>query len=318
MTQFSKDELVSGVLAADQRAIARSLTLIEDGAPLGREVLAALYAKTGRAQFVGVTGAPGAGKSTLVDQLALGWRRAGKRIGILAVDPTSPFSGGAILGDRVRMVRSSEDEGVFIRSMATRGALGGVARATVDAATLMDAAGFDIILIETVGVGQAEVDIVRLADTCLVILVPGMGDSVQAMKAGILEIADVFVINKADRPGVDILHRDLKTLLSLTDIPDDDWRPSVRETVAVEGKGIAELIQDIEGHRTWLQSSMRGEQRRRELLRALILERIQSEFVLRAVDQNAALLDSLVDDCLARRSDPVSAAQQLWAKLSTS
>ena len=201
---FSNAQLIELVPQRDLRAVARLITLIENQTPRAREVQAALFKKSGKAHVIGVTGSPGAGKSTLVDQLAAGWRAQGKSVAILAIDPTSPFSGGAILGDRIRMIKAAEQQDVFIRSMATRGKLGGLARATLDAVYVLDAAGFDIILVETVGVGQAEVDIVKLADTCLVVLVPGMGDSVQAIKAGILEIADTFVINKADRDGADI------------------------------------------------------------------------------------------------------------------
>ena len=206
-------KLAEDLLAGNRRALARGITIVETGGPPARELLAALYTRTGRAQIVGVTGSPGAGKSTLVNALALHWRRAGKTIGIIAVDPTSPFTGGAILGDRIRMQPLGGDPGIFIRSMASRGRLGGIAHATSDAIDLLDAAGFEIVLVETVGAGQSEVEIASATHTTLVIEVPGMGDDVQAIKAGILEIADIFVVNKADRPGADATARQLRAML---------------------------------------------------------------------------------------------------------
>ena len=237
-------DLVDGILKADPRAIGRGLTVIENGGRQAQEILQGIFAKTGRGLVIGVTGAPGSGKSTLVDKLALAYREMGRSVGIVAVDPTSPFSGGAVLADRIRMQSLYNDECVFIRSMATRGHLGGLAWATQDAVSVLDAAGKEIILVETVGVGQDEIEIVRLADISLVILVPGMGDELQALKAGIMEIAYVFVINKADRPQVEKFQQQLESMLSLHVRP-DEWRPVVLKTIATEGDGVTELVEAV-------------------------------------------------------------------------
>src|SRR6188474_1567186 len=241
--------LAERVRAGDPRALARAISLVEDGSPAGEEMLSSLFLSTGRAWTIGVTGPPGAGKSTLVDQLVRQLRARHQTAGILAVDPTSPFTGGAILGDRVRMQSHASDAGVFIRSMATRGHLGGLARATADAALVLDAAGRDYVIIETVGVGQDEVDIVRLADVSVVTLVPGTGDDVQALKAGIMEIADVFVVNKADREGADRLVSSVETNLALHAYASGEWRPPILKTVATTGAGIPELLAAIEQFR---------------------------------------------------------------------
>ena len=266
----------------------------------------------------GLIGANGAGKSTLVDALALQWRKMGKRVAVIAVDPTSPFSGGAILGDRIRMSRIAEDPEIFIRSMATRGSLGGVSRATLDAVHILDAAGFDLILVETVGVGQAEVDIVRTADTCLVVVVPGMGDSVQAIKAGILEIADVFVINKADREGADTLHKDLRVLLSLSESKADDWKPSIVQTVATESKGITELSEALSQHISWLGTSAKGKEKRLMILEHSIKQIAQETVLEKVFEKNPGKLKDLVKRCFERQSDPHSAALELIAGQSNS
>src|SRR5580658_3483105 len=230
--------LTDKILKGDIRSIARAATWIENRRPEAEALLRELFPHTGRAMILGITGSPGAGKSTLCDQLARELRTEGKRVGVIAVDPTSPYTGGAILGDRIRMQRHHADPGVFIRSMATRGWLGGLAAATTEMTMLLDAAGFDVVLVETVGVGQDEVEIARLADVTLVVMVPGMGDDVQAIKAGIMEIADVFVINKADQPGAEKLERELKSYLTLSHRP-DGWSPTIVRTVASDGKGIA-------------------------------------------------------------------------------
>src|SRR5438105_2768317 len=241
-------ELAESLLAGNRRALARGITIAETGGALARELLSAIYPSTGRAHIVGVTGAPGAGKSTLVNALALHWRRAGQTVGIIAVDPTSPFSGGAILGDRIRMQPLGGDPGIFIRSMANRGRLGGIARATGDAIDLLDAAGFDIVIVETVGAGQGEVEIASAAHTTVVIEAPGMGDDVQAIKAGILEIADIFVVNKADREGADATIRQLRVMLNLGGPPRGGWSPPILAAVAMREEGIAEIAAAIERH----------------------------------------------------------------------
>ena len=275
---------VDRIRASDVRALARAISTIEDNRPESRELLKALFNFTGRARVIGLTGAPGAGKSTLVDQLAREYRKQERTVGILAVDPTSPYTGGAILGDRIRMQSHHADPGIYIRSMATRGNLGGLARATTDAATVLDAAGKDIVLIETVGVGQDEIDIVRLADVTVVILVPGMGDDVQTIKAGIMEIADIFVINKSDREGADRVEREIRSMQSLA-VRSDKWTPPIIKTVAMDGKGVPELAGAIVNYEQFLEqkdlllkkkiSSWR--ERLIEMLRDGLLERLLSE-----------------------------------------
>src|SRR5215470_9088634 len=259
------ESLVQGVLAGDARRIGQAITAVEQegGCP---GLLQALFPKTGRAHAVGITGPPGAGKSTLVQRMAQAYRRRGKRVGIVAVDPSSPFSGGAILGDRIRMAEIYTDPGVFIRSMATRGALGGLARATWDAVDVLDAAGYDVVLIETVGVGQDEVDVVRAAESVAVVLVPGLGDDIQAIKAGILEIGDVFVVNKADRDGADRTAAELAMMLDLSAL--EAWRPPIVRTVAPRGEGIAETVGALAAHGEHLLSTGEGSQRRRRRVRA--------------------------------------------------
>src|SRR5215472_465523 len=232
--------VIESLRSGDARTLARAISTVENRAPGWSDLLKALFPHTGRARVIGLTGSPGAGKSTLVDQLAREYRRQERTIGIVAVDPTSPYTGGAILGDRIRMQAHHADPGIYIRSMATRGFLGGLARATTDVVTLLDASGKDLVLIETVGVGQDEVDIVRLADVTVVILVPGMGDDVQTIKAGIMEIADIFVINKSDREGAERVEREIRALQSL-EVRHDGWTPPIVKTVASEGKGVQEL-----------------------------------------------------------------------------
>lgn len=314
---YSNDALLEGVVAGDLRAVARLITLLENGVARARKVQAKLFRRTGRALVVGVTGAPGAGKSTLVDQLAAEFHNAGKRVGILAVDPTSPFSGGAVLGDRIRMTKTSESADVFIRSMATRGSLGGIARSTWDAAQVLDAAGFDLVVIETVGVGQAEVDIVKTADTCLVVLVPGMGDSVQAIKAGILEIADVFVINKADRDGADLLQRDLRVLLSLVEYGEQQWEPRIVRTVATSGDGVGELTGVVQRHHEWLRSTSAGRDRKLRMISESIIKMAAEIALDRVLTGDRSRLEQAALECLERRLDPYTAAQQLLSGQTT-
>lgn len=311
---FSNSSLINGVQRGDMRAVARLITLIENDTPRVREVQAALFKNSGRAHVIGVTGAPGAGKSTLVDQLALQWKAKGKKVAVLAVDPSSPFSGGAILGDRIRMQRAGEDADIYIRSMATRGYLGGVSRATLDAVQVLDTAGFDIVFVETVGVGQGEVDIVRTADTCIVVLVPGMGDGVQAIKAGILEIADIFAINKCDRDGADLLQKDLRMLISLAEYSEGVWKPPITRTVATEGAGVPELIKDAEDHIAWLKSSGEGRKRKLMIIKDSIVKLAGARAVEKILTKKTSELEALVLECAERRVDPHTVVERLLSE----
>jgi LAO/AO transport system kinase len=273
---------IEGLRGGDTRALARAITAVENRAPEALPLLKALFPFSGRARVIGVTGAPGAGKSTLVDQLAWEYRRRNCSLGIVAVDPTSPFSGGAILGDRLRMQAHSGDSGIFIRSMATRGSLGGLARTTADVATVLDASGRDLVVIETVGVGQDEVDIVRLADVTVVVLVPGMGDEVQTIKAGIMEIADVFVINKSDRDDAERVEREIRAMQSLAQ-RGDPWLPPVVKTVASEGRGIQEVAAAIDSYEAFLAQDNRLLQKKTGNWRSRILEMLRDALLHRVV-----------------------------------
>lgn len=306
-------ELLVPLRAGDPRALARAISWVENGRPEARPLMAALWPDLGRAEVIGLTGAPGAGKSTLTDRLARELRKEGRKVGILAVDPTSPYTGGAILGDRIRMARASEDDGIFIRSMATRGALGGLARATQDAIDLLDAAGFDTILLETVGVGQDEVDVVACVQTCCVVLVPGLGDGVQAIKAGIMEVADLFVINKADRDGADQVEQEIEGLKSLGPVGvDPDWDPPVRRTVASSGEGVPELLAAIRAHGAWLRQGD-GLRRKAEARARLRLEALLAEEAVRRVKARAgaAKVETLIADIAGRKLDPYAAVDAL-------
>jgi LAO/AO transport system kinase len=300
-------ELAARIRGGDPRAIARAATLIENRASNADAIMAALFPFTGRAVVVGITGAPGSGKSTLVDQLVAAYRMSAMSVGVLAVDPTSPYSGGAILGDRIRMQRHHDDPGVFIRSMATRGCMGGLARTTIDLAMLLDAAGRDVVIIETVGVGQDEVEIARAADVTVVVLVPGLGDDVQAIKAGIMEIADVFVVNKADLPGAEKLAREVRNNLTLAHRP-DGWMPHIVNTVAQRGEGIAELIDAIAGYHSRQPARLRSSQiwsvRLREMLRERLLERMPT-----------AELDRAAAEVSERRRDPYTVINELLDRI---
>jgi len=306
--------LADRVLAADPRAIARAISLIEDEDPASSELVRAIFSRTGRAYLVGVTGPPGAGKSTLVDRLIAEMRKGGGKIGVIAVDPTSPFSGGAVLGDRLRMQTHAQDDGVFIRSMATRGHLGGLARSTGDAALVLDAAGYDIIVIETVGVGQDEVDIIRTADLSIVTLVPGTGDEVQALKAGIMEIADIFVVNKADRDGADRLASAVDANLSLHAYAGDEWRPPVMLSVATSGKGVPEIVEMVERFRTHSAGKQDARRKTRSefRLRELIAQRFMDHLERQVLAPNE--LARVVERIAAREVDPYTAAASLLAR----
>src|ERR687893_2721038 len=270
------------ILAGDLRAVARAISKVEDGAEDAAALMKAVFPKTGRALVIGITGSPGAGKSSLVDKLALFYREKGERIGIVCVDPSSPFSGGAILGDRIRMQTLGLDKDVFIRSMATRGNLGGLARATVDAVAILDAAGFGKIIVETVGVGQDEVEIVKAADVSVVVLVPGMGDDIQAIKAGIMEIGDIFVINKADKEGVYATEKELESLLSLAS-RDDGWEPPIVKTVATENHGLEALAEAIESYSQAQLGPRVSSERRRAIARWRIVELLRENLLARVL-----------------------------------
>jgi LAO/AO transport system kinase len=310
--------LIARLRSGDPRALARAISIVENRAPGWSELLKALFPYTGKARVIGLTGAPGSGKSTLVDQLAKHYRKAKEKqtVGIIAVDPTSPYTGGAILGDRIRMQDHYSDPGIYIRSMATRGSLGGLARATADAATVLDASGRDLVMIETVGVGQDEVDIVRLADVTIVILVPGMGDDVQTIKAGIMEIADIFVINKSDRDGAERVEREIRAMQSLATCRqgtiNDRWTPPIVKTVASEGVGTAELAQAIAGYGSYLKKENlilkknveNWQQRLVEMLRDAMLEKAREQMDGGSLERYAA-------EIAEHKRDPYSLVEEI-------
>jgi LAO/AO transport system kinase len=300
--------------SGDPRALARAISMVENRGPQSADLLKALFPHSGKARILGMTGPPGAGKSTLVDQLAKLYRREGKTLGIIAVDPTSPYTGGAILGDRIRMQDHHADPGIYIRSMATRGSLGGLARTTADVATVLDASGRDLILIETVGVGQDEVDIVRLADITVVILVPGMGDDVQTIKAGIMEIADIFVINKSDREGAERVEREVRAMQSLA-MRTDHWSPPIVKTVASEGEGIEELAAAIASYEAYLKKEnlvlkrniQNWRERLVEMLRDAMLERARAQLGDGRAEQYAA-------EVAQHKRDPYTLVEEIVRK----
>lgn len=305
--------LVSAAREGSARAVARLISLVEDGHPALREVTAALAPHTGRAHVVGLTGAPGVGKSTSTSAIVAAYRALGRRVGVLAVDPTSPFSGGALLGDRVRMSEHAADEGVFIRSMASRGHLGGLSWAAPQAVRVLDAAGCDVVLLETVGVGQSEVEVAGTADTTVVLLAPGMGDGIQAAKAGILEVADVLVVNKADRDGADRTVRDLRGAVAMADRGSGGWRPPVVRTVATSGEGLERVVAAVEEHRAWLgEGGLRARRlaRARREVEGLALEQLRARV---AAPSGGAGLDALAEEVLAGGLDPYAAADRLVA-----
>ncbi|HTF09111.1 MAG TPA: methylmalonyl Co-A mutase-associated GTPase MeaB [Asanoa sp.] len=312
----SVPELVEQARAGDHRAVARLITLVENGDELLPEIAAALAPHTGQAQVIGLTGAPGVGKSTTTNELVRELRKQGHRVGVLAVDPSSPFTGGAILGDRVRMQDHATDPGVYIRSMSSRGHLGGLAAATPQAVRVLEGAGCDVVLVETVGVGQAEVEVASLADTTLVLLAPGMGDAIQAVKAGILEIADVFVVNKADRDGADNTYRDIQGMIGLGGRGPGDWRPQVVRSVASKGEGIGDIAAAIDKHRAWLVEH--GELRKRREKRAAAEVEAITLGVLRArmaSFRDGTTLKELATSVAAGVLSPYAAAERLLATL---
>ncbi|WP_329001706.1 methylmalonyl Co-A mutase-associated GTPase MeaB [Kribbella sp. NBC_00709] len=309
-------ELVERAREGDSRAVARLISLVEDESPLLREVMAALAPHAGHAHIVGITGSPGVGKSTSTSALVSAYRETGKRVGVLAVDPSSPFSGGALLGDRVRMQDHATDRGVFIRSMASRGHLGGLSWSTPQALRVLDAAGFDVVLVETVGVGQSEVEIAGMADTTLILLAPGMGDGIQAAKAGILEVGDIYVVNKADRDGVQSVTRDLRSMLALAERSEGAWTPPILKTVASRNEGVAEVVQAIEDRLVWMRGNgvltQRRQSRARDEIEAIATTALRRRFAHLHGD---ARLDVLAAKVADGGTDPYSAADELIAAL---
>jgi LAO/AO transport system kinase len=310
------EALVENIRARKPRALAQGISLVERDAPDAQRLLAELYGDTGKARIIGITGSPGAGKSTLVDALARFYRGHEKRVGIICVDPTSPFTGGAILGDRIRMQALYTDPGVFIRSMATRGFLGGLARATNDVVDLFDAAGFDIILVETVGVGQDEVEVVRTVQTNIVVLVPGMGDDIQAIKAGIMEIGDIFVVNKADRPGADRTVTEITMMMSLVE-QHADWVPPIVKTVASTSKGIDELAAACSQHLDYLSESGELVRRNRERVRIRVETHLKERFMERLVGRTVSPehYQQMLDEVLSKRDNPHDAAEGILSRI---
>jgi LAO/AO transport system kinase len=305
--------LATQILAGDVLAASRLMRDVDDRLPEAIKILKELFPYTGRADIIGITGAPGSGKSTLVDRMVEVFRKDGKSVGVVAIDPSSPFSGGALLGDRFRMQRHTNDAGVFIRSLATRGCLGGLTRSTHDIVNVMDAMGKDIILVETVGVGQDEVEIANLAHTAIVVLAPGMGDDIQAMKAGIIEIADIFVINKCEREGADKTERELRMVLSMSSRRDNEWEPDIFQTEAILGKGIVELLAGISRHKLALEQSGGLDRKLRARKKAIFLEILQNELMnhfVAAIEEKGKW-DQIIDDLIEKRIDPYSLVKRL-------
>ena len=303
------------IRSGDPLALTRAITTVENRSPGWSDLLKAAFPQTGHARILGLTGAPGAGKSTLVDQLAKQYRKQNRTVGIIAVDPTSPYTGGAILGDRIRMQDHFSDPGIYIRSMATRGALGGLARAPADVATMLDASGRDLVMIETVGVGQDEVDVVRVADVTIVILVPGMGDDVQSIKAGIMEIADIFVINKSDREGADRVEREIRALQSLA-IRGDRWTPTIIKTVATEGAGIPELVATIADYQAYLEQANLTLQRRVENWQERLVEMLRDALLEKARGQlEDGSLAHYAAEVAGHKRDPYTLVEEIVSQM---
>ena len=311
-------ELAEGILDGSVKSLARLISWLEDDDERAYDEMRKLYPYTGKAYVIGITGSPGAGKSTLTDKLTKALRKEGLTVGIIAVDPSSPFTGGAVLGDRVRMSNLSLDPGVYIRSMATRGHLGGVAKATNDAVRALDAFGKDVIIIETVGVGQDEIDVIKIVDTTILVLVPGMGDVIQSMKAGVMEIADIFVINKADHPGADQLETEIKVRLDQDKhVKGRAWRPPVIKTVAVEGKGVYELVNAVMEHRRYLEESGELEVKRKKRVKEEILSLVENTLIkiLQEKFVSRDSFDRVVDEIISGNSDPYTTAKELLKRI---
>ncbi|RLI21850.1 methylmalonyl Co-A mutase-associated GTPase MeaB [Candidatus Bathyarchaeota archaeon] len=308
------EEIVQGVLAGDRRSIAKAITIIENNPEKAHRIIASIYPHTGKAHVIGVTGPGGSGKSTLIEKIIREYRRRGKTVGVVAVDPTSPFTGGAFLGDRIRMQELSVDEGVFIRSMATRNYLGGIARATKDAVKVLDASGRDVVIVETVGAGQSEVEIIKVAQTIVVVFAPGLGDEIQAIKAGVMEIGDIFVVNKADRENVDKSVMDIRAMLQLSN-KEQAWTPPVLKTIALTGDGVAKLIEKIEEHRRFLEREA-GREKAREKAETELVEAIKEKVASLMIEEleKGGEFESYLQKILRREIDPMSAAEKILKK----
>lgn len=308
------EEITSGVLAGNRRSIARAITIIENGKAEAKKLIASIYPHTGKAHLIGLTGPGGSGKSTLIEKIVREYRRRGKTVGVVAVDPTSPFTGGAFLGDRIRMQELSTDPDVFIRSMATRNYPGGIARATKDAVKVLDAAGKDLVLVETVGAGQSEVEIIKVAQTVVVTYAPGLGDEIQAIKAGLMEIADIFVVNKADRESADKAVMDIQAMLQLND-KKTAWKQPILKTTALTGEGVPELVEKIEEHRRFLEKEV-GRERDLEKAETELVEAIKEGIARSIIDElkREGKFEELTRKIVERRTDPASAAEKLLRK----
>jgi len=310
------NDIASKVLNGDPRSVARLITLVENSSPEGFHAMKDIYPHTGGAHIIGITGVMGSGKSTLISEITHEYRKQGLEVGIIAIDPTSPFSGGALLGDRVRMMELATDEGVFIRSMGTRGMLGGLTSAVYDVVEILDASGKDVVIVETVGVGQAEVDVIKIADTTLVILVPGLGDSIQAIKAGIMEIADIYVVNKADKPGVDQTVAEIESLVDIS-CSNRDRKTPVLTTSAKERKGIVELVQEIKKHRIYLEKNNEFMTQRRKRYEAELIEIIRKRLMNFIFDESTfkGKVELLIDQISKKELDPYTAADEILGKI---
>jgi LAO/AO transport system kinase len=309
-------EIARGVLAGDRRSIARAITTIENNGPKAQELIASIFPHTGNAHVIGLTGSPGSGKSTLIDKIIREYRRKDKTVGVIAVDPTSPFTGGAFLGDRIRMQELSTDQGVFIRSMATRNYLGGIAKATKNSAKVLDAAGKDVVIVETVGSGQSEVEIIKVAQTIVVVFAPGLGDEIQAIKAGIMEIADIFVVNKADRANADKAVMDIQAMLQLNS-KEKEWKSPVLKTTALTGEGVPQLIEKIGEHRLFLEKEFERK-RSREKAEAELVEAIKEKVASSIIEElkREGKLEEFLQKILEKKMDPASVAEKLLNKKS--